>query len=647
MKAFSSFRREFKALYKPRASGDKSRQPSTLHELEASSRPWTAPTGVPHESSFATIDEQPSAGQTSDVHEHGTSPRPGAKDVAATVEDVLASNRAPDETSKQDVSTKPIDVVKVESPEIPRSDKLEEQDDQDLTQGEAAIEPEDEEESTQELTKAQATRKETLESEDADEYSPCLTDAEAVRCETNIDFEPDSDLEPEDAENPRHRLTDAEMIRYETNIELDSVDAVGSPHGLTAGEALFILSKNYITFESEDEDDYTYGPVRFILASDGLQDCAVLLMTMDLSVKIQKALRMEHAFQEAERAGLRQRQAYMRFEKKVKAEIANCRSKVAAARDVDAEKQEEVQNQLEILELLLDDVQSRRQTVHVNLETQGEQLRNAQAAANALIKDAYQCAGLMEVFDYKDVVPQELDLETEYAAFLEKLKNANNNYMVATAPPLDTSRDCDDENVRAPNGEEQARQEIINTLWQRKETLDQARRDFEEREVLRARELQENEAAAERGEPATDATRDDFDVRWVLRYSELTRELINAEAAYTDVKRAAFEAGVPLPFKDNETVCNAMDDEGLGYTISKEQELVASAPSPIVRRWLDKVPQGVQVGSPSFGDGARSDTEEWEAEEVGISDSVSLVAEGRERARIDRWRKACVAEKQE
>jgi hypothetical protein len=102
-----------------------------------------------------------------------------------------------------------------------------------------------------------------------------------------------------------------------------------------------------------------------------------------------------------------------------------------------------------------------------------------------------------------------------------------------------------------------------------------------------------------------------------------------------------------LPFEDNETVCEAMDDEGLGYTISKEQELVASVPSPIVRRWLDKVPEGVEVESPSFGDRGRSESDEWEAEEVGISDSVSLVAEGRERARIDRWRKACVGEKQE
>jgi hypothetical protein len=315
-------------------------------------------------------------------------------------------------------------------------------------------------------------------------------------------------------------------------------------------------------------------------------------------------------------------------------------------RDVDAEKEEEVQSQLEILELLLDDVKSRRQTVHVNLETQGEELRDVQAAANALIEEAYICARLMEEDrEESNSIPQDLDLETEYASFLERLKSANDTGMMVVAPPLDTSRDYDDD-VRAPSEEEQARQEIINTLWISKETLDQARRDFEEREVLRARELQNNMAAADSGEHTTDATPEDFDVRWVLRYGELTRDLINAEAAYADVKRAAFEAGVPLPFEDNETVCEAMDDEGLGYTISKEQELVASVPSPIVRRWLDKVPEG-EVSSPSFGDAARSDSDEWEAEEVGISDSVSLVAEGRERTRIDRWRKACVADEQE
>lgn len=567
MKAFSSIRREFKALYRPRASENRGKESGTPLELADSSRPWTAPSGGFYDSDFANTQIQASAAQDSEDLRHRQSSRTSAEAIAATVDDILASNRVAGGISEQEVSTTPTDVANVELPKSPANDDQYDQHHQGATHGEATSEPRGEEEPVQ---------------------------------------------------------------------------------GLTAEEAQAMRDENYITFESEDAEDYTQGPARFVLATDDVQDCVVLLMTMDLSAQIQKALRMQHAFEQAERAGLRQRQAYMRFEKKVKAEVANCRAKIATVRDVDAEKEEELQNQLEVLELLLDDVQSRRQTVHVHLETQGEELRDVQAAANALIEEAYIYAGLVEESrEENNSVPQDLDLEIEYAAFVEKLKNANDQDMVAVAPPLDTSRDPDDEAL-APTEEERARQEIINNLWASKKTLDQARRDFEEREVTRAREFQANQAAADRDEPTADATPDDFDMRWVVRYGELTRNLIDAEAAYAEVKRTACEAGVPLPFEDNETVCEAMDeDDGAGYTISKEQELVASVPSPTVRRWLDKVPEGVEVGSPSFGDGVRSESDEWEAEEVGISDSVSLVAEGRERARIDRWRKACVGEKQE
>lgn len=70
---------------------------------------------------------------------------------------------------------------------------------------------------------------------------------------------------------------------------------------------------------------------------------------------------------------------------------------------------------------------------------------------------------------------------------------------------------------------------------------------------------------------------------------------------------------------------------------------MASTPSPTVRKWLSKVPEGGETGS--VGDYAQLEADEWDAEEVGISDSVSLVAEGRQRSRIDRWQDACLAEK--
>lgn len=559
MKAFTSFRREFKALYKPRASEHRDKEQSGPLELEDSARPWTAPTGIIHRSSFVNADIE--ASTEKDLQDQGneSSPRPGAEGVAATVDDILASNKMSPKTSEE-TTRSPVDVAHVTPPDTPMSGT---HDELDAVHEEAEAEPQEEEGEAQELT---------------------FEEAQAIR---------------DDA---------------------------------------------YIVFNSDGEEigDYTQGPARFVLGTDGVQQCAVLLMTLDLSARIQTAMRMHHEFEQAEIAGLRQRQAFMRFENRIESEIANCRAKTAKARDVDAEKEAESQQQLEVLELLLDDVQSRRETIHVHLETQAEELRDAQAAANALLEEAYICARVIEEDNgVSGFAPEELDLETEYAAFCEKLKYANDTTgMIAAAPPLDTSREYD-EAVLAPSEEDQAYQKVIDALWASRETLDLARRDFEEREETRGREFQENQAAADRAEST-----EDFDVRWVQRYAELTRDLINAEAAYADTKRMAFEAGVPLPFEDNETVCDPMDDGGVGYTISKEKKMVDSAPCPTVRRWLDKVPEGVEVSSPSFGDGP-SDADEWEAEEVGISDSVSLVAEGRERVRIDRWRDACVAEKEE
>ncbi|KAM0709509.1 hypothetical protein Q7P35_003548 [Cladosporium inversicolor] len=406
----------------------------------------------------------------------------------------------------------------------------------------------------------------------------------------------------------------------------------------------------YVSFSTEARDDYTDGPARFMVAQDGVKHCAALIMTFDLSQGIQGAIKGHREYLRAENAGLFHRQSLLRLEDDVQLEISRSYTRLALMQEEGRTESEDAQKlvqQREKLELMLEDVELRRQGVHNEVEFQATRLRSLQAAMNVQLEEAFVCANLMAQEEPEpEPEVENLDVQQEYEIFCRKLESAHDEPFEFAGPPLDTNTEHLE--VPPPSEEEQAHQQVINALWAAKETLDLARRDFEEREDIRAREFQANQTAADRGEPTTDATPDDFDVRWVVRYGELTRDLINAEAAYADVKRSAFEAGVPLPFEDNETVCEAMDeDEGFEYTISKEQELVASVPSPTVRRWLDKVPEGMEVGSPSFGDGGRSESDEWEAEEVGISDSVSLVAEGRERARIDRWRQACVGEKRE
>jgi hypothetical protein len=466
--------------------------------------------------------------------------------------------------------------------------------------------------------------------------------------DSNTPEEPQDQAPTQDTEPSAPEESEAqEAMPEDTDLDLQNQEeeATEDLSPLTFEEAQAIRDQSYLAFASEEEDDFTDGPARFVLGVDGIKQCAALVLTYELSQKIQKAIHGQREYVRVENASLSQIQALSRLEGDVRRQVASCNTRLAIMEEenrLDSEDAQNLEQQRAKLELMVEDVQGRRKAVLTDVEVQGRKLRSLQAAANKHLEEAFICANLL-VQEEEEAEPEieDLDMAQEYEAFCRRLESANDEPFEAAAPPLDLT--SEHLQVALPSEEEQTRQNHINALWASKETLEQARRDFEEREIQRAHELNANMVAADNGEAPTDDSPEAFDVRWVLRYRELTKALIEAETAYAETKRTAFEAGVPLPFVDNETVCEAMDgdDDGLGYTISKEQELVASAPSPIVRRWLAKVPEGVEVGSPSFGSEIRSDGDDWEAEEVEISDSRSMLAEGRERARIDRWRKAC------
>ena len=606
MKAFTNMKRDLRALYKPR--GKDARKRGRAQTLDGGASEGLRATSAIQLSSVPptpfgrdTMDMTEGANQQEpQISEHQTPPAtelPDAQDATPTEKD---------ETSHSD-SVNPGHGLQDEREVVNHTE---------LSSSKSAH-------SEEEVTAA--TEPITLESSQS--QKDVAEDTEPF----NTEGSPNQEMLTEDAEASSFN----EAQYQEEAMDVDDAQAV--------------RNKAYLAFDCEEDDDYTDGPARFILAFDGVKHCAALLMTYDLSKKIQKAIKGHHKYLRVENAAVSQRQALSRLENAVRQEIDSCETRVSILEEKGlwlSEEVEKIEKQLENLRLMIDDVRARRQAVLANVEFQARQLRSLQAAANAGLEEAFICANLMEQEEESEPESEKLDVNQEYEIFCRKLGNANDDYSDGNCSALDTNREHLE--VPPPSEEEQARQQVINAIWAAKEALDLARRGFEQRENIRAREFQANQAAADRGAPTTDATPDDFDVRWVVRFRELTRDLINAEAAYADVKRSAFEAGVPWPFVDNETVLEAMDeDDGVGYTMSKEQELMASVPSPTVRRWLDKVPEGVEVGSPSFGDGGRSESDEWEAEEVEISDSVSLVAEGRKRARIDRWREKCVPEKEE
>lgn len=133
-------------------------------------------------------------------------------------------------------------------------------------------------------------------------------------------------------------------------------------------------------------------------------------------------------------------------------------------------------------------------------------------------------------------------------------------------------------------------------------------------------------------------TSSDFDFYLYHETQQMTRDLIDAEADYEVSKAAAVAAGIQLRYSDLES--GFVDDADDGYRISMEREMIEECDHEEIESWLMDVDdkgcatQDLSVRESGFV-GMVSEGKELKA--VEISDSVSLVAEGPSRRRIDRW----------
>jgi hypothetical protein len=126
----------------------------------------------------------------------------------------------------------------------------------------------------------------------------------------------------------------------------------------------------------------------------------------------------------------------------------------------------------------------------------------------------------------------------------------------------------------------------------------------------------------------------------VERISTLTRELIDAEEAYRNAKIAAFDGGCALSDGSVSSVF-LFNDRSDGYSPSSENGLKARAPKGRIEHWRYSIatpPDDSEIGAASedrFSGGGRKPIICWE--------SASCNAEPRHHAKIQAWRKTCVA----
>ncbi|KAI7189948.1 hypothetical protein KC316_g6074 [Hortaea werneckii] len=158
--------------------------------------------------------------------------------------------------------------------------------------------------------------------------------------------------------------------------------------------------------------------------------------------------------------------------------------------------------------------------------------------------------------------------------------------------------------------------------------------DREERFEQEAWDRMERQAAGE--EVESDLA---FDHRQIQKTRELANRLTEAENLVEAAKIDAVAMGFQIPDSDIES--GFVDDVDDGYRISSEAQEAASVDRDSIAKWMTKIPEE------DFEGVTDADVDEWDHQSVAISESGSMVAEGPDRRRIDKWQSMCEAIKRD
>ena len=357
----------------------------------------------------------------------------------------------------------------------------------------------------------------------------------------------------------------------------------------------------------EDRPQFTEGPCRIVMTSDGTKDCMALLLTQRLTTEfngiIEEIRYLEIANKELDEVRSKANVAEQTA-KELNAELEKAEDPDLIN---DISKKIEAQNQIFIANI------DQRESLTQSIVARNQNLKYRHIAFQRIFGGALQDANLMN--------PPEV-----------KIEGLN---------PPQAARDRQDsitvsENDESPVSlEELFRRNAYDDLEFARENLADAQTAFDSRHVKYKRALYE--FLIDLNEGTTSCTQSTFDRLALERMQDLTRALIDAEADYEPAVKRAKALGVLMNELDQES--NFASDMSDGYRISAETSMRAAVDSTFIQSWNDDI---VSSGPEELEELEEpEDPEDWDAQTVGISDSVSVVDRSRNRRRIDRWREMC------
>jgi len=121
-----------------------------------------------------------------------------------------------------------------------------------------------------------------------------------------------------------------------------------------------------------------------------------------------------------------------------------------------------------------------------------------------------------------------------------------------------------------------------------------------------------------------------FDNVLLEENQDATRKVIQAEEELETARRLVRDLGVTLHGSMLESGFGDHADDG--YRVSEEKAVIEHVDRDKIQKWMSEDDDGHYFPT---------DCDEWESKTIDLCDSVSVVAEGKDRKRIDHWRLHC------
>lgn len=396
--------------------------------------------------------------------------------------------------------------------------------------------------------------------------------------------------------------------------------------------------EKYLIFDGEAEEDYTAGPARMVFANDGVRECAALLMKLDLSAKIQEAVKAQRDLSVGQSHAEEQIKEIESFERTLMTEIRNHRYRLAGAEEIESGDRAEVvaslKEKINILRTIHQSMELKELQIQRNLERQANALHEASTEVVAYLDSIFFQANLIEEHVEQTSQIQRFDLQEEYQKAVRASRGDDDGACSHMVEPLETGSEFMRPKRPAVTPEQQLEIDTRNAVYLANERLQNAQQDFDGRDWEQAHDLERRRRALIEDNKTTDSVRTEFDLLWVQRNRDLTHELVEAEKCLAEAKAAAKEAKIDVSDQGSSYGGNASE---ISFAVNSEE--AAAYVTPQVDKWLAAIDEVASTEAQSL-----ADVDDWQCREVEMWDSASCVDNDFYRKEIDQWQQACSAE---